>query len=191
MVVTSDDELAARLRSLRSHGMTTLTWQRHRGHASSYDVRDAGFNYRLDELRAALARVQVGRLEAANGARRSAAARYRRALAGVAGLTLPFADAAAQAASSHHLFVAVLPPGVDRDGVRAALQEERIQTSVHYPPIHGFTFYEELGRRRALPRTDGVAARLLTLPLFPHITDEQVDAVVDALARAVEAPAAA
>ena len=77
MVVTQDDEVAARLRSFRSHGMTTLTWQRHRGHASSYDVVDAGLNYRLDEARAALALVQLRRLEDANAARRSPSARYR------------------------------------------------------------------------------------------------------------------
>ena len=69
MIVTDDDELAARLRLLRSHGMTTLTWDRHRGHASSYDVVLPGFNYRLDEVRAAIGLVQLGRLPEENAGR--------------------------------------------------------------------------------------------------------------------------
>ena len=180
MVVTSDDEVAARIRSLRSHGMTTLTWQRHKGHASSYDVVDAGFNYRMDELRAALAIVQLGRLERANDARRAHAARYRSRLDGVDGIVIPFPAGLAQDASAHHLVVAVLPTGIDRDGVRARMQNRQVQTSVHYPPIHRFTQYASLATR-PLPVTDHVGDRLLTLPLFPHMTDAQVDEVADAL----------
>ncbi len=62
MLTTDDDELAATLRLLRSHGMTTLTWDRHRGHAASYDVVAPGYNYRIDEMRAAIGRVQLGKL---------------------------------------------------------------------------------------------------------------------------------
>jgi dTDP-4-amino-4,6-dideoxygalactose transaminase len=181
MVVTQDDELAARLRSLRSHGMTTLTWQRHRGHASSYDVVDAGFNYRLDEVRAALAIVQLERLHDANAARRRLSARYRELLAPVPGVSVAF-EAGDHEHSSHHLAVAVLAPEVDRDETRMALQSARVQTSVHYPPIHRFTYYGELGRRRALPVTDDVSGRIVTLPLFPHMTDEQVELVSQSLA---------
>src|SRR5918996_70816 len=176
MIVTDDDDLAARIRSLRSHGMTTLTWQRHRGHASSYDVVDAGFNYRIDELRAALAVVQLARLEGANSARRRLSARYRELLDDVDGISMPFA-AADHEHSSHHLAVAVLPQRVDRDEVRLALQAARIQTSVHYPPIHRFSYYAELGRRRPLPVTEKLSDRILTLPLFPHMSHEQVELV--------------
>jgi dTDP-4-amino-4,6-dideoxygalactose transaminase len=186
MIVTSDDELAERMRLLRSHGMTTLTWQRHKGHASSYDVVTSGFNYRLDELRSALALVQLGRLPAANAERHGHARRYRELLDGVAGITFPFAESQ-MTDSSHHLVVALLPEGVPRDAVRARLHDERIQTSVHYPPIHGFTHYAEAGARRPLPRTDDVAERILTLPLFPHMQDDDVALVADALTRAVEA----
>jgi len=63
MVITGDERLAARVRSLRSHAMTSVTWDRHRGHADTYDVVDVGFNYRLDEPRAAIATSQLGRLE--------------------------------------------------------------------------------------------------------------------------------
>ena len=187
MLVTDDDELAERLRLLRSHGMTTLTWDRHRGHASTYDVVAQGFNYRMDELRAAIGLVQLAHLRERNAARARLAARYRDALADVDGVTMPFPDPDANAASSHHLAVAVLPAGVDRDGIRTRMAERRIETSVHYPPIHGFSRYAGLPTQRPLPRTDEVAGRILTLPLFPHMTDAQVDSVVDALAGAITA----
>src|SRR5256886_4374540 len=83
MIVTSDDDLAKQLRLLRSHGMTTLTWDRHRGHASSYDVVEVGFNYRIDELRAALGIVQLSRLDELNAIRRALTERYRTRLASV------------------------------------------------------------------------------------------------------------
>lgn len=188
MVVTDDDGLAERLRLLRSHGMTTLTWDRHRGHAHSYDVVLFGFNYRLDEVRAAMGLVQLGRLEAENAGRARVAARYREALDGRQGISMPFGDPAAQRASSHHLAVVLLPEGVERAGVRSALDARGIQTSVHYPPIHTFTAYEELGARRALPQTDFVTDRVLTLPLFGHMSDEQVEAVTSGLLEAVRAP---
>src|SRR6476620_11175401 len=118
MIVTGDDELAKQLRLLRSHGMTTLTWDRHRGHASGYDVVLAGFNYRLDEVRAAVGLVQLSRLIGENEARARIAGRYREALDGVERLTMPFGEDDGQRVSSHHLAVVVLPEDVDRDVVR-------------------------------------------------------------------------
>jgi dTDP-4-amino-4,6-dideoxygalactose transaminase len=185
MIVTDDDELAAALRLLRSHGMTTLTWDRHRGHAHSYDVVAQGFNYRLDELRAAMGLVQLRRLPGENAARREISARYRQRLHGQSGLVMPFDDDEAQRASSHHLAVVLLPDGAPRDDVRTALQEERIQTSVHYPPIHLFSLYSRDGSVRPLPRTEDAARRLVTLPLYGQMSDEQIEAVVDGLLQAL------
>jgi dTDP-4-amino-4,6-dideoxygalactose transaminase len=187
MIVTDDDELKERLRLLRSHGMTTLTWDRHRGHAHSYDVVTHGYNYRLDEIRAALGLVQLRRLPAENAGRAEISRRYRERLHGTAGITMPFPDPQAQEHSSHHLAVVLLPAGIDRIAVRERLTEQRIQTSVHYPPIHRFSAYDELGARRELPRTDAVADRVVTLPLYAALTDDQVNAVVTELVAAVEA----
>jgi dTDP-4-amino-4,6-dideoxygalactose transaminase len=185
MVVTSDDEVADRVRLLRSHGMTTLTWQRHQGHASAYDVVEAGFNYRIDELRAALATLQLSRLTEANLARLRHVLRYRELLEGLDGLAFPFPDDARVQTSAHHLAVVVLPRDVSRHPVREAMHAEGIQTSVHYPPIHRFTAYAEVGARRPLPRTEHVAERILTLPLYPHMATADVEDVAEVLARAV------
>ncbi len=186
MVVTDDDGLAERIRLLRSHGMTTLTWARHRGHASSYDVVAQGFNYRLDELRAAMGLVQLGRLPAENAARAQIVARYREALDGVEGITIPFGELDEGTSSAHHLAVALLPEGT-RDDVRAALAERRIQTSVHYPPIHLFSQYRETGSERSLLRTEAVAGRILTLPLYAHMREEQVELVIQNVLEALAA----
>jgi dTDP-4-amino-4,6-dideoxygalactose transaminase len=190
MIVTDDDALAERVRLLRSHGMTTLTWERHRGHASSYDVVAQGFNYRLDELRAAMGLVQLRRLPDENARRGTISARYRERLDGVLGITMPFGELEEGTTSAHHLAVALLPEG-RRDDVRAALSERRIQTSVHYPPIHLFTHYTELGSRRPLPRTEAVAARVVTLPLYAHMRDEQTELVIEGVLEAIDGRAAA
>jgi dTDP-4-amino-4,6-dideoxygalactose transaminase len=184
MLVTDHEELAVHLRLLRSHGMTTLTWDRHRGHASTYDVVLPGFNYRLDEVRAAIGLVQLGRLPDENASRAGIAARYRLALDGEPGLTMPFGARADERRPSHHLAVVLLPEGANRGAVRTALDERGIQTSVHYPPIHTFAHYRST-EQRPLPQTDAIAERILTLPLYGRMTDAQVDTVIDGLLAAV------
>jgi dTDP-4-amino-4,6-dideoxygalactose transaminase len=182
MVVTDDDDLAARARLLRSHGMTTLTWDRHRGHASGYDVVAAGFNYRIDEPRAALARRRLDRLDADNARRHSLDARYRERLAGAEGIkpALPPAEALA---SAHHLFTVVVDEEIDRDAFRDALAARGVQTSIHYPPVHGFSIYAE--GAPSLPITEEYGRRVVTLPLFPHMTEAQQDLVVESLRSAL------
>jgi dTDP-4-amino-4,6-dideoxygalactose transaminase len=187
MVVTDDDEAAARMRLLRSHGMTTLTWDRHRGHASGYDVVDVGFNYRIDEPRAALARRRLQRLNAENARRGVLDARYRELLADVGGLTPALAPVPG-ARLAHHLFTVVLEEGVDRAGFREALATRGIQTSVHYPPAHGFSIY---AGDAELPVTDDYAARAVTLPMFATMTSGQQDEVVDAIRAALDVAALA
>ncbi|HET8651923.1 MAG TPA: DegT/DnrJ/EryC1/StrS family aminotransferase [Gaiellaceae bacterium] len=181
MIVTDRADVADRTRLLRSHGMTTLTWDRHRGHASTYDVVVPGLNYRLDEMRAAMGLVQLGFLAEENAARARLARAYADALHGVNGYTMAFADRLGEPTSAHHLAVALAPDPESRDDIRARLAERRIQTSVHYPPIHRFSAYQGIQPSRALPRTEDAAARAITLPLFARMTDADVDLVVDAL----------
>ena len=180
LLVTSDEDVYSRARLLRSHGMTTLTWDRHRGHAADYDVIERGFNFRLDELRATIGQVQLRRLDAENEARGRIVARYRERLED-ATVVLPFAEVPSEMRPSFHLAAAVFPSPDARDASREALRERRVQTSVHYPPIHRFSAYADAEPSVSLARTESVAARLLTLPLFGHMSDEQVDLVADTL----------
>jgi dTDP-4-amino-4,6-dideoxygalactose transaminase len=170
--------------------MTTLTWDRHRGHASTYDVLLPGFNYRMDDIRASLALVQLGRLAEANVRRAVLAGAYVELLHGVDGIEVSFARRTDRSTSAHHLLVVVLPEGSDREGVRAELAAGGIQTSVHYPPIHGFTAYRDLPQR-PLPRTEALAPRILTLPLYPTLTELQIEHVAQRLAAALRSPARA
>jgi dTDP-4-amino-4,6-dideoxygalactose transaminase len=188
MVVTGDDELARRVRLLRSHGMTTLTWDRHRGHASAYDVVDVGFNYRIDEPRAALARRRLARLDAENARRSELAARYREVLEAIPGLACALAPVD-DAQLAHHLFTIVLDEGSEREPLRTALAARGVQTSVHYPPVHRFSIYAD--RAWDLPMTDAYGARAVSLPMFATMTEAQQGAVVDALQAALRARPAA
>jgi dTDP-4-amino-4,6-dideoxygalactose transaminase len=179
MVVSRHPEIAAKVRLARSHGMTTLTWDRHRGHSFSYDVTALGYNYRLDEMRAALGLVQLKKLPAANARRRELTGQYRERLQDLPGLVLPFAHQLE--ASACHLFPVILPPETERAGFMAALAAKGIQTAIHYPPIHRFTHHQSLWPPdfdHGLPQTEAVAGRLVSLPLFPAMTEEQLEVVV-------------
>lgn len=178
MVVTNFDHLAERIRLLRSHGMTTLTWDRHRGHAASYDVVATGFNYRLDEIHSALGLVQLGKLAANNRRRAAIVARYREALASAPGLIAPFSRPIAESQPAYHLFPIILDPGIDRAAFMAHLREQGIQSSIHYPPIHRFSAFRDDLIDVRLPVTEAAGEREVTLPLFPTMTDSQIAAVV-------------
>jgi dTDP-4-amino-4,6-dideoxygalactose transaminase len=177
MVVTDDDELARRLRLLRSHGMTTLTWARHQGHAASYEVVAHGFNARLDEIRAAIGLVGLGRLDERNRSRRRIVALYREAFDGAHGEAMAFSGFD-DSSSAHHLAVLVLADPSMRDAVREELASRGVQTSLHYPPIHTFSAFADTSPR-PLPVTEDLAARILTLPLFAHMNDGQVELVTE------------
>jgi dTDP-4-amino-4,6-dideoxygalactose transaminase len=183
-VVTDDERFDQRVRLLRSHGMTALTWDRHRGRAAGYDVVALGFNYRLDEPRAALALRALARLDADNARRHAIDARYREALAGLRGVEPTEAPPpGAGNVPAHHLFTVVLEEALEREALRTRLADRGVQTSVHYPPAHRFALHATSSAR--LPVTAAYAARTLTLPLFPHMTAEQQGLVVEALGGAL------
>jgi dTDP-4-amino-4,6-dideoxygalactose transaminase len=183
MVVTDDPELAQSLRVARSHGMTTLTWDRHRGHSFTYDVVAPGYNYRMDEVRAALGIVQLSKLEANNVRRRQLTLLYREKLKELPGVQLPYLSAEPKA-SACHLFPLLLPAEVNRPQFMDFLKSRGIQTSIHYPPIHQFSYYRQLfsaGFDHVLPLTEDIASREVTLPLFPDLTVEQLTEVIAAI----------
>lgn len=124
MVVARDEAVAARVRLLRSHAMTSGTWDRHRGHAASYDIVDIGYNARLDEARAALGAARLERLGEEVGRRRETAAAYRAALAGSGGVACCFGDEALAAAAPQAFLVAV----ADAGAVARALAADGIET---------------------------------------------------------------
>jgi dTDP-4-amino-4,6-dideoxygalactose transaminase len=184
MVATDDQEVAKRLRLLRSHGMTSVTWDRHSGTASGYDALELGFNYRIDEPRAAFALERLARLDSDNDRRGAAAELYRTRLKALDGVTatMPETDAGKHA---HHLFTVVLDEDRDRDGAREQMAKVGVQTSLHYPPVHRLTAY---GEAAEVPLTDAYSRRAISLPLFPTIREEQIELVVRCLSEALARP---
>jgi dTDP-4-amino-4,6-dideoxygalactose transaminase len=184
MLVTDRDDLADKVGLLRSHGMTSLTWDRHKGHAYTYDVVELGYNYRIDEIRSALGLVQLEKLAANNTRRKAITESYWDAFSRLdAGLELPFRTAAGEPA--YHIFPLLLPPGTNRQGFIDRMRALGVQTSIHYPPIHQFTYYQGRFPGLRLPQTEQAAAREITLPLYPGMNVEQVKIVTDAVERAI------
>jgi dTDP-4-amino-4,6-dideoxygalactose transaminase len=174
LVATNRDDLAERLRLLRSHGMTTLSWERHKGHASSYDVILHGYNYRLDELRAALGRVQLKKLKRNNSRRQQLVSAYQQHLTPLSGWTVPFSDYFGD--SAYHLIVIVALDKETRTHVVKTLKEAGIQTSLHYPCLPDFTAFRHL-TSHDLEQSRLFAQGVITLPLFPTMTLDQVEQV--------------
>jgi dTDP-4-amino-4,6-dideoxygalactose transaminase len=174
MVTTSDDRLATRLRAVREYG-----WGERR-----YVSEQIGINSRLDELQAAILRVKLTALAADNARRRAIAARYDAGLAGLP-LTLPARDGRAE-----HVFHQYVVRSPRRDALRAALTEAGIGTNIHYPmPVHLQPAYR--GRIDVGPsgmaHTERAASEIVSLPMYPQLSDAQVDRVVAALRAALDA----
>lgn len=182
MVLGEDEELVARVRLARGHGMTTGTVQRLNGHAM-YDVTMLGYNYRMTELNAAMGLVQLRKLSGWNARRKVLTEQYKRLLNECEdGISAPFST---QGRSTYHIFPVLLPEHADRQGVIDELRHEGIQTSFHYPPIHCLSWYRERDPDLRLPVTEAFSARELTLPLHPKMENAQVEFVTRTLARAV------
>jgi dTDP-4-amino-4,6-dideoxygalactose transaminase len=170
--------------------MTSLSYDRFKGHASSYDVVDLGYNYRLDDLRASMGLVQFERLPAMNEKRRALWELYRQRLAEIEGIVVPFGvtDQTPNGwLAQPYIFPLVLTGDQDRDRVRQRLASDGIQTSVHYPPVHLFqTYQDRFGYKQGdLPVTEWVASNLITLPFYPSMTVTEVDLVVESVRRSV------
>ena len=181
MLVTDNEQIAEKARIMRSHGMTSLTWDRHQGHAWSYDVTELGYNYRIDEMRSALGRVQLAKIPANNLRRQVLTNLYRELLSKQApSVGIPFMNH--PGISACHIMPVVLPKDTDRLRFMDAMKAHGIQTSIHYPPIHLFSaFKTEKDWSFLLPMTEEIASREVTLPLYPGMIDEQVHWVVDAV----------
>jgi dTDP-4-amino-4,6-dideoxygalactose transaminase len=175
MVTTNDDELAKKIKLKRSHGMTTLTWDRHKGHAYSYDVVDRGYNYRIDEMSSALGIEQLKKLKDNNLHRKELVKYYQQVLSDLPEITIPFNQYEEEA--TYHIFPIVLVKTVDRVKFVEYLKEAGIQTSLHYPAIHLFSYYRDVfgTREGVLPNTEYVTKKEVTLPLYPALGEENID----------------
>lgn len=186
MVMARNASFLQRIRRLRGHGMTTDTLDRDRGHAYSYDVNMLGYNYRMDELRAAMGLVQLAQLPEWNKRRYELTKVYRESLAAhIPEVLVPFGYTHETAA---HLMPVLLPTEANRQKIMAQLRDAGIQSSIHYPPVHQFSYYRERFPTVVLPKTEDFCAREISLPLHPSLTEDDVKRVVESLEKAIHGP---
>jgi len=181
MVVTDNSEVAQKIRLARSHGMIATTSQRHQGHDFSYDVVDLGFNYRIDEIRSAIGQIQLEKLDNSNKKRWQLTRHYQEKLSQLPGLVLPFENYPGNC--SYHILPVLLPEGCNRSQFMLDMESRGIQTSMHYPPVHRFQYYQKHFKNTigSLPVTEEVSEREVTLPLHPLMTLQDVEYVYQAM----------
>lgn len=172
MIVTDDSDLEKRIRLLRSHGMTTMSYQRSRGHATAYDVVELGYNFRMDDIRASIGITQLKKLKADLIERQKVRSRYVESLSEIKDLIIPFKNNT-EFVSNYIMPVILKDSTVDkRDEVREKLHLAGIQTSVHYPAIHRFSIYKDY--KAHLPETEYISDNEITLPMYGALTFQDV-----------------
>lgn len=184
MFITNSQEMADKARLLRSHGMTTMSYQRAAGHATAYDIIELGYNFRLDDIRASIAIEQLRKLPADLEKRIEVRKRYVDGLSKIKGIVVPFADNTEF--TSNYIMPVVLLDSIKekRDHIREYMHVAGIQTSVHYPAIHHFSIYKEVEFH--LPQTEYVTDNEITLPMYAALTNEEIDFVVATLKQALD-----
>ena len=178
MLTTNSPAAAERIRRCRSHGMTSLTWDRHRGQAWSYDVTELGYNYRPNEITSALGLVQLEKLARNNQRRRELSALYQHLLAEkLPQLGVPFTHH--PGLSACHILPVLLPAEVARASFMDAMKARGIQTSIHYPIIPDFQAYRATAAAtQSIPNIRALAPREVTLPLYASMRDADVEEVI-------------
>ena len=183
MLSTKDKNLSQQAKYFRSHGMSSLTLDRHKGRSISYDVIQTGLNYRIDEIHSALGLVQLEKLKRANEQRKKIVEYYIENLKEVKNITIPFLDLK-DIEPVYHIFPILLDKNLDRIEVIENLKRDGIQTSIHYPAFKYFTAFSDIGLN-STPIAEDIAMRELTLPLYPTMSFDEVDLVCDSLKDAV------
>ena len=178
MITSSRKEYISKARLLRSHGMTSMTIDRHEGKSISYDVVLPGFNYRIDEIRSALGLIQLKKLEDANRKRLNLIKNYIKRLEHLETITIPWRIFPKDRKGSGHIFPILLSEQIHRKNFITFLKQKGIQTSIHYPSFKKFSYYKEY-LNKPLNISDQISARMVTLPLYPNLSLEKLNFVCD------------
>jgi len=184
MFVTDDEALASRVRMLKFHGLGVDAYDRLTGgRKPQAQVMEPGFKYNLADINAAIALVQLERLDAINARRTELAAAYRQKLEGLP--VQPLAVPAYAQTHAWHLFILRIDSercGIDREAFMQGLQDQGIGTGIHFIATHLHTWYRQRDPDLYLPNTEWNSARLCSIPLFPDMSDQDLDRVVGAIA---------
>jgi UDP-4-amino-4,6-dideoxy-N-acetyl-beta-L-altrosamine transaminase len=184
MATADDEKLAAQMRRFRNHGIDSDHRSREAAGAHAYDMVELGYNYRIPDLLCALGLAQLPRLDGWVHARQKLAALYDRAFAGIEQVTpLKVRD---DRTNAYHLYVVKLDPALDRDAVFKHLRGSGIGANVHYAPVYLHSYYRQRGYAKGLcPVAERAARHILTLPMFPAMTEADVNRVVAIIKAAI------
>lgn len=183
MFITNNEEMEKKARLIRSHGMSSLSYQRASGHVTEYDITCLGYNFRMDDIRAAIAIEQIKKLPKDLEVRMKVRKHYIDRLSKLADVSVPFADNT-EFVSNYIMPIVLLNSTKEhRDKIREYIHAAGVQTSVHYPAIHKFSTYRELGA--VLPLSEYVADNEITLPMYAALTEEQIDFICETLEKAL------
>lgn len=178
MLTTDDDKLAARVKLFKFHGVSRDAWKAYGSAATAhYDTVLPGFKYNLTDIASALGIHQLRRLDGFIARRRAIADRYLAGLGGTSGLGLPAAPPYAHR-HAWHLFTVLVD---QRDEFMAKLKDNNIGSGLHFEAVHRTSLYKKGAKK--LPHTDRVCSRILSLPLFPDMTDQDADDVITVVRR--------
>jgi dTDP-4-amino-4,6-dideoxygalactose transaminase len=179
MLVTNNDECFERAKLLRSHGMTSLSYERAKGHSTGYDVIELGYNYRMDDIRASIGIVQIDKLKLDIEKRAQVRKWYLEQLGEFESIIIPFRNYTEF--SSNYIFPIILKNSntEKRDFIRNKLAEAGVQTSVHYPAVHRFSIYKDFYNE--LPITDYISDNLITLPMYANINLKGIELITKTL----------
>src|SRR5436309_1030122 len=190
MLTTSNDQVAERVRIMRLHGIEREAWKRYSGDGSwFYQVLEAGFKYNMTDIAAAMGLVQLGKCDELTAARQTVAERYTSAFSGIASLQTP--ESHTDRKTSWHLYILRIHPeklSIDRDRFISELKQRGIGTSVHFIPLHMHPFYQKRFGYKAgdFPQAEAEYYRALSLPIYPTMTDAEINAVILAVTDVAE-----
>jgi dTDP-4-amino-4,6-dideoxygalactose transaminase len=163
--------------------MTSLSYERSKGHSTSYDVIELGYNYRMDDIHAAIGLVQLDKIRKDLQRRAEIRNTYIGLLKSIENINIPFSGY--REFCSNYIFTIILNDSnaEKRELIRNKLAEAGIQTSVHYPAVHRFRIYRDF--KAELPVTEYVTDNLITLPMFAALTDSNIQYIVNELRKAL------
>ena len=179
MVITNSEKIAEKVRQLRNHGMTKSLKSRYSSeYPWIFDIKQQGYNYRLDEIRAALGITQLKRIKKINGLRKKASSYYNKNLQNIPGIILP--DMVNDKTHSYHLYTIRVrkPYKLSRNQLFKKLKDNGIRTTVYWMPIHKYTAYRKFVKTSNILNTTKIYDEILALPLFPNISKKHQDAVI-------------
>ena len=188
MITTDDPALARRVRMFRNHGVTTDHRQRAQAGAWTYEMTDLGYNYRLSDVQCALGTSQLRKLDARLGRRREIAQQYGRAFA--SSPTVRPLHTRTEEAHAYHLYVVRVARDPGRDHLIAALRGQGIGATVHYPLVHLHPYYRNYhhGKPGTCPVAEEAYRDIVSLPIFPQMTEGDVWRVVQAVEQVCAVP---